>query len=57
MVCDCLISLFGYGVSAYAVYKLFQIFYAIVFPYFYAVPHNLQVLAGAKWAGKSLKIF
>lgn len=29
-----------------------NIIYAIVFPYLFAVPHNLQVLAGAKWAGK-----
>jgi len=46
----CVYAWIGYATTAYLLYKLFNAVYAIVFPYLYAVPQNLLVLAGAKWA-------
>jgi 17beta-estradiol 17-dehydrogenase / very-long-chain 3-oxoacyl-CoA reductase len=50
MVCSCVVNALGYGVIAYIVYKVLHTIYVTVFPYLFAVPHNIQVLAGAKWA-------
>ncbi|KAI1728439.1 short chain dehydrogenase domain-containing protein [Ditylenchus destructor] len=50
MVCDCLLTLGGYAALAFVLCKIFQSLYATIFPYKFAVPHNIQVLAGAKWA-------
>lgn len=50
MACNCLITLGGYAAITFVVYKILQSLYATIFPYLFAVPHNLQVLAGAKWA-------
>ena len=50
MACSFLFTVFGYLAIAYFVQKLLRTAYNIVFPYLFAVPQNLQVLAGAKWA-------
>ncbi|KAI1720354.1 very-long-chain 3-oxooacyl-coA reductase [Ditylenchus destructor] len=50
MVYEYLLTLAGYGALAFGIYKIFQSLYATIFPYLFAVPHDLQVLAGAKWA-------
>jgi len=50
MVCECFAKTVGYGFLVYIAYKLLASLYNIIFPYMYAVPHNLQALAGAKWA-------
>ena len=49
MTCSC-VSLAGYAVLAFLAYKLFTTLYNIIFPYLFAVPQNIAVLAGAKWA-------
>jgi len=46
----CWYELVGYATVAYLLYKVAMALYAIVFPYLYAVPQNILVLAGAKWA-------
>jgi len=51
MACDCVVTATGYAVLFYLAYKLFTAAYNVIFPYMFAVPQNLQVLAGAKWAG------
>jgi hypothetical protein len=51
MACQCLAVVVGYAALAYLAYKMWNSFYSTVFPYLFAVPQNLQVLAGAKWAG------
>jgi len=40
----------GYVLLTRLVLKAFTYLYDIIFPYHFAVPQNLQVLAGAKWA-------
>jgi 17beta-estradiol 17-dehydrogenase / very-long-chain 3-oxoacyl-CoA reductase len=47
--CWC-VSLIGYAALALLVRKFFVSFYQIVFPYLFAVPQNLRVLAGGDWA-------
>lgn len=50
MACSFLFTVFGYIAIAYFMQKLLRTAYNIIFPYLFAVPQNLQVLAGAKWA-------
>jgi hypothetical protein len=49
MDCFCL-TFAGYAAFIYLFAKILQTLYNIVFPYLFAVPQNLQVLAGARWA-------
>jgi hypothetical protein len=49
MDCFCL-TIAGYAAFIYLFAKILQTLYNIVFPYLFAVPQNLQVLAGARWA-------
>lgn len=44
------IAFAGYIAIVYALLKLLRSVYNVVFPYLFAVPQNLPVLAGAKWA-------
>uniref|UniRef100_A0A915M7N8 Uncharacterized protein n=1 Tax=Meloidogyne javanica TaxID=6303 RepID=A0A915M7N8_MELJA len=50
MVCPFFLTIIAYTAIAYFVKRILTSIYNIVFPYLYAVPQNLQVLAGAKWA-------
>ncbi|KAL3088821.1 hypothetical protein niasHT_024830 [Heterodera trifolii] len=45
-----LVSLAGYLTIAIFLQKLFRSLYNVVFPYLFAVPQNIKVLAGAEWA-------
>jgi len=46
----CVYSLIGYATVAFLVFKLLKAVYVVIFPYLYAVPQNILVLSGAKWA-------
>ncbi len=52
MVCEFIVSAIGFTVIVYAAYKIVTALIRSIFPFQYAVPQNLQVLAGAKWAGE-----
>lgn len=44
------VTVIGYAGLFYLFYKALNSVYQIIFPYLFAVPQNLQVLAGARWA-------
>lgn len=50
----CLINLIGYATVAYVLSKVYRSLFNIIYPYLFAVPHNIQVLAGSRWAGNLL---
>ncbi|KAF7639273.1 hypothetical protein Mgra_00001233 [Meloidogyne graminicola] len=50
MVCPFLLTIIAYLAIACFIKRLLTSIYNVIFPYLYAVPQNLQVLAGAKWA-------
>jgi 17beta-estradiol 17-dehydrogenase / very-long-chain 3-oxoacyl-CoA reductase len=50
MTCGCFVTIAGYVALAILIKKLACSAYNIIFPYLFAVPQNLPVLAGAKWA-------
>lgn len=54
----CSLSLLGYATAICIFAKIVRSILNVIYPYLFAVSHNLLVLAGSRWAGNyfNLKI-